>query len=93
MRLSLLLTLVLLTACGESIPPPDYDKTEPVTVEVIDVPPAPVVEEVMEEPDPIAVEKDEIEENTYQVVDASKLTGLQSIKYDVFLNYNINHSL
>ena len=84
MRLSLLLTLVLLTACGESIPPPDYDKTEPVTVEVIDVPPAPVVEEVMEEPDPIAVEKDEIEENTYQVVDASKLTGLQSIKYDVF---------
>ena len=91
MRFLSLLMVISLVGCGESIPPPDYDKTEPVTVEQIDTPEseAPAVEIVVE-PDPVAVEKDTLEENTYQVVDASKLKGLQSIKYDMFFKASMS---
>tara|TARA_B100000700_G_scaffold327859_1_gene443773 strand:- start:2994 stop:3725 length:732 start_codon:yes stop_codon:yes gene_type:complete len=84
MRYLTIILVIFLWGCGESIPPPDTDKTEPLPVEVVEEVEVVEVEEPVEELDPIAEEKDEIKENTYQVVEASKLKGLQSIKYDLF---------
>lgn len=86
MRYLLLILFLLLPACGNDNDKPSSPDTSTGQVEE-EVNTSPV--EVIPPPEPIrdspiVVKKDEIEENTYQITDARKLSGLQSIKYDIY---------
>lgn len=86
---------LLLLACSD--PEPNVQPKKEPTVEVpakvpTEAPEVPTVIEVPElitEPEPPALIKEDIVRNEYQETDASKLTGLQSLKYDLYFRQSM----